>query len=172
MPRPLEDATGLIIHGPLSLAKQSEIEAGETRGDSDRQRMIVSVSWREVYFDKQDQVRGGLLQNSWYSEGSTKVWGTIWKFLKPWACCIRWMFLYRRSLRVSSYDLERSRASTFKTPPLQLRHWQNKNIYIHNSNRSPSAWQCDSFHVSERHRSKLNALCSGSQQTHCLNWRA
>lgn len=27
MPRPLEDATGLMIHGPLSLAKQSEIEA-------------------------------------------------------------------------------------------------------------------------------------------------
>ncbi len=167
MPRPLEDATGLIIHGPLSLAKQSEIEAGKTRRDSDRQRMIAGVS----YFDKQDQVRGVLLQNSWYSEGSTKVWGTIWKFLKPWVCCIRWMFLYRRSLRVSSYDLKMSRASTFKTTP-QLRHRQNKNICIHNSNRSPSAWQCDSFHVSGRHQSKLNALCSGSQQTHCLNWRA
>lgn len=58
---------------------------------------------------------GVLLQNSWYSEGSTKVWGTIWKFLKPWVCCIRWMFLYRRSLRVSSYDLEMNRASGFKT---------------------------------------------------------
>lgn len=26
MPRPLEDATGLMIHGPLSLAKQSDME--------------------------------------------------------------------------------------------------------------------------------------------------
>lgn len=49
---------------------------------------------------------GVLLQNSWYSEGSMNVWGTMWKFLKPWVCCIRWMFLYKRSLRVSSYDLQ------------------------------------------------------------------
>lgn len=31
MPRPLEDATGLIIHGPLSFAKQSDITARKMR---------------------------------------------------------------------------------------------------------------------------------------------
>lgn len=80
-----------------------------------------------------DQVSGVLLQNSWYSEGSTKVWGTIWKFLKPWVCCIRWMFLYRRSLRVNSYDLKLSRASSLKcsSTPLHSSDTDRTKIYTY-----------------------------------------
>lgn len=151
---------------------QNNLRVMQERREEKKWSMYIFRMTVNIFFDKQDQVRGVLLQNSWYSEGSTKVWGTIWKFLKPWVCCIRWMFLYRRSLRVNSYDLERSRASSFKIlHSTQLQHSQNKNICIHNSNRSPSAWQYDSFHVSLRHRSKLHALCSGSQHTHWLNWR-
>lgn len=43
-----------------------------------------------------------LLQNSAYSAGRRKVWGRMWKALNPCVCCIRMMFLYSRSLRVSS----------------------------------------------------------------------
>ena len=38
--------------------------------------------------------------------------------------------------------------------------------------RLPSPWHYDSFHVLKRHGSKLNALYSGSQQTHWRIWRS
>lgn len=113
--------------------RKKEIQIGKMTNDCKHIIITRGLLWQTG--------TGVLLQNSWYSEGSTKVWGTIWKFLKPWVCCIRWMFLYRRSLRVSSYDLEMSRASGFKTlqrSTVQLCHWQNKNKCIHNSNGSTS----------------------------------
>lgn len=45
MPRPLEDATGFMIQGPLSFAKQSEVEAWRTRRDSKRKQNVFSLEW-------------------------------------------------------------------------------------------------------------------------------
>ena len=43
-----------------------------------------------------------------------KVWGRMWKALNPCVCCIRMMFLYSRSFRVSSYDLSFIKALPFQ----------------------------------------------------------
>lgn len=112
MPLPLEDATGLIIHGPLSLENASTVQRRKQRrwwncsGRADEYKaFMLYLVYIKVKQLSIVQRKLHSLQKSWYSAGRTNVCGTMWKFWNPCACCSRWMFLYSRSFRVSSFDL-------------------------------------------------------------------